>query len=181
MSLASSQGCQPTASRVMVQIILKNLELCIHYFIKKFQVYDNDDDTISIITTPSMAQWCQTTASGVVSIFLKISSVRNDADNVMMQNYGIRSHVSPDYFILIFSTVWQWWWLPGWCCRHHRITSNNMMMPNYGIRSHRYLQIIFKNSSVQQWWWLLVASSHHLQWHDNAKLRHPESCIFGLF
>jgi len=40
----------------MVQIILKNLELCIHYFIKKFQVYDNDDDTISIITTPSMAQ-----------------------------------------------------------------------------------------------------------------------------
>jgi len=98
MSLASSQGCQPTASRVMVQIILKNLELCIHYFIKKFQVYDNDDDTISIITTPSMAQWCQTTASGVVSIFLKISSVRNDADNVMMQNYGIRSHVSLDYF-----------------------------------------------------------------------------------
>jgi len=79
---------------------------------------------------------------------------------------------SPDYFKR--SSVRQWWQLwdvgtitppltPG-CCWHCGTTSDDVMMPNYGICS-----------CVSPDYFIKKFQLHHLRWHYDTKLWHPES------
>jgi len=120
---------------------LQHPELCINYFIKKLQVYDNDDNSGMSLALSQHLQWhndaklqhlelsefffnfkCTTMMTTPRMMSLASSNHLQQHDNAKLQVL-----YSPDYF-KFFSSVRQWWRLPV-ASSHHGIRSR--VSPDY--------------------------------------------------